>query len=121
MSDEYESLYQAVGKRIRELRIQKGMTQAELAEKARLSLPVISRIETARTKIWLETFTKLAEALEVSPNDILQLDTAADTADYPREFSELLAGCSVSEVDMILKIAGQVKTTICNSKTNSDA
>ncbi len=51
MEEQYLAFYQRIGARIRELRIQKGMSQAELAEKAHLSLPVISSLENARSKI----------------------------------------------------------------------
>lgn len=120
MEDQYLAFYQSIGARIKEIRIQKGMSQAELAEKAHLSLPVISSLENARTKIWLVTFAKVAEALEVSADDILRLNTPAPSTSYPEELTNLLSGCTSSEVEAILKIAKQVKSTIQDQKKEYD-
>lgn len=108
--------YQTIGARIRELRIEKGMSQAELAEKAQLSLPVISSIENARSKTWLITFAKVAEALQVSADDILRLSTPGSTASFPAELAQILEDCSPNEVEAILKIVKQVKSTFVNQK-----
>lgn len=116
MEDKYLDFYQTIGSRIRDIRIQKGMSQAELAEKAKLSLPVISSLENAHSKIWLVTFAKIAEALEVSPNDILRLNTPAASAGFPDELTEILEGCSPSETESILKIARQVKSAFSTQK-----
>lgn len=119
MSDQYTAFYERVGARIRDLRIQKGMSQAELAEKAHLSLPVISSLENARTRIWLVTFAKVAEALQVSADDILRLNTPDSVAGYPEELSEVLKDCSASEMDSILKIIKEVKASFENQKKES--
>lgn len=116
MEDLSREFYQLIGSRIRDIRIQKGLSQAELAEKAKLSLPVISSVENARSKIWLVTFARIAEALEVSADDILRLSTPPSSASYPEEFSELLGNCSASELEAILKIVRQVKATFDSQK-----
>ena len=116
MEDLTMEFYQVVGSRIRDIRIQKGMSQADLAAKASLSLPVISAVENARTKIWLITFARIAEALEVSADDILRLSTPPSTASYPDEFAEILKDCSAGEIEAILKIAKQVKSTLEKQK-----
>ncbi len=109
MTDQEQEFYKAIGTRIREIRIQKDMSQSDLANKAKLSLPVISTVENARSRIWLSTFAKIAEALEVSADDILRLPTPPSNASYPDEFTEYLKDCSASELDAILKIVKQVK------------
>ncbi len=111
MEGQFTDFYKTIGERIREIRVQKGMSQAELAEKAHLSLPVISSIENARSKIWLVTFARIAEALQVSANDILRLNTPVASSGYPEEMTELLEGCTPAECESILRIAKQVKST----------
>ena len=108
--------YKNIGNRIRELRLQKGMSQTELAEKANLSVPVISDIENSHSKIWLITFSKIAEALGVSANDILRLNTPESIAGFPEEFAEILKDCSPEETESILQIAKQVKSTFDSQK-----
>ena len=83
--------YKTIGSRIRDIRVSKGISQADLAEAAKLSPPVISSLENGRSKIWLITFAKVCEALQVSANDILRLDTPAAINDYPKEFTSLIA------------------------------
>jgi len=58
-----------LGNRIRELRMGKGMTQQELAEKSELSLPFINMIENNKRNVSLETLVKLLKVLEMSLSD----------------------------------------------------
>ena len=110
--------YKTIGSRIRDIRISMGINQADLADAAKLSPPVISSLENGHSKIWLITFAKVCEALQVSANDILRLDTPAAINDYPKEFTSLIADCSSSEIESILKIAQEVKSSI--RKQNSE-
>ena len=115
MQDQME-FYKIIGSRIREIRISKGFSQAGLAEKAKLSPPVISSLENGRSKIWLITFAKVCEALQVSANDILRLDTPAAINDYPKECTALISDCNSSEIESILKIAKEVKASFRKQK-----
>ena len=117
MQDQAE-FYQTIGARIKDIRVKKGISQAELAEKARLSTPVISSLENGHSKIWLVTFAKVCEALQVSANDILRLDTPSAINDYPKEFTALISDCNSSEIESILKIAKEVKASIRKQKTD---
>lgn len=47
-----------VGSRIKAVRISRGMSQADLAVEASVSLPLISNIERGKTGMQLETFAK---------------------------------------------------------------
>ncbi len=49
-----------------------GMTQAQLARKANLSLPYIGRLETGRHDPKVGTLLKIAQALGVSVVDLLE-------------------------------------------------
>jgi len=60
------------GIRIKEIREQVGMTQAELSEKSGLSQEHISRIENGKFTPNVKTADKLAEALGVTLMDILK-------------------------------------------------
>ena len=57
-----DARYKAIGARIREVRIQKNMSQAELAEKAFISVPHMSEVENGKTKLRLSTFVYITEA-----------------------------------------------------------
>jgi len=73
------------GKKIRALRNQKGISQETLAEKAQLSLRTIQRIETGETEPRGDTFNRLAAALEVDIEELID-----EPAERPRSFLALL-------------------------------
>lgn len=101
-----------VGSRIRELRVQKGMSQATLAEKANLSLPQISSIELGKSRMLLSSFIRITEALQVSADLLLRPDVPEVKNIYKSEFSELLNDCTVKEIEAILKIVKELKDTM---------
>ena len=68
----------------------------------------------------LDTFIKIAEALQVSTDSILRPDVPEVNALYQKEFSELLADCTPSEMESILSIVNQVKATLHQPKNNDD-
>ena len=108
-----------VGSRIKAVRISRGMSQADLAVEASVSLPLISNIERGKTWMQLETFVKVAEALQVSADYLLRPDVPEVKAIYHGEFAELLEDCSASEMETILKIVREVKASM-HKKQNND-
>ena len=50
-----DARYKAIGARIRDVRIEKNMSQADLAEKAHISVPHMSEVENGKTKLRLST------------------------------------------------------------------
>lgn len=66
--------YEKVGQRIRELRISKGMTQADLSAIVDCSNNHLSHIETAQCKVSLNMMLKIAYALDTGL-DYFLLDT----------------------------------------------
>lgn len=60
-----------LSQRIKELRMQKGWTQQELAQKAKLAKPLISMLETGERHPSEEVLKKLCEAFDINEEDIL--------------------------------------------------
>lgn len=60
------------GLRVKSLRKNNGMSQNELAEKSGLNRPYISGIEQGKRNVSLEVIEKLAEALEVKINLLME-------------------------------------------------
>lgn len=52
---------QIIGSRIREVRVKKGMSQAELAAKANISLPHISDLELGKSRMMLASFVRITD------------------------------------------------------------
>lgn len=60
-----DELVKSVGKRIKELRVKHGMTQADLAYKSNMEESAFQRIETGRTNPSIKTLLKISNALNV--------------------------------------------------------
>ena len=69
---------QDLAKKIKELRIRRGLSQEELAQNSGLSLRTIQRIENGETIPRGDSLTKLASALQVSPDEILDWQLTED-------------------------------------------
>ena len=104
--------YKIIGSRIRECRLARNMSQAQLAEKARVSLPHISAIENGKSTLLLPTFIHIIEALQISADALLRTDIPEVNTIYQTEFSELLSDCTPKELDAILSIVKEVKRSM---------
>lgn len=100
------------GDRIRLYRIEKKMSQQELAEVAKLSTPHISNIEQGKANCSITCFFRILSALNISADAILRSDTIAVNQIYQSEFADILSDCSTHEMDAILKIVRQLKSTM---------
>lgn len=104
--------YIALGQRIRDLRRKRGLTQEQLAELADLSTPYVSHLERGSKKASLAVLVRLAESLEVTADQLLSGNQAADqTAFYP-EVQDLLGDCSVLERVVLTEIVCAAKRSI---------
>lgn len=63
--------YVKIGKKIKQIRISKGLTQEEIATAAEISLSHMSNIETAKTKVSLKTLAKISRILECSLDELV--------------------------------------------------
>lgn len=108
----------ALGQRIKAVRIERGMSQAELAEKANVGLPHISDIERGKTHTKILTFARIAEALQVSADDLLRINIPQVKVLYQSELAEFLKDCTPTEMDSLLQILRQVKAAFQTSQRN---
>lgn len=65
------TIYEKLGKRIRDLRKKAGLSQEELAEKAKLDLTSISEIESGLRNPSLKTIHKIALALKIQVKELI--------------------------------------------------
>jgi len=61
------------GKRVREERLKRGLSQEDLADKAGVHRTYIGMIERAEKNITLENIDKIAKALDVKISSLLKL------------------------------------------------
>ena len=86
--------YQAIGTRVRRLRKARGLTQQTLAELSDQEPSNISHIERGATKLSLPTLVNIANALEVTVDELLCDSLPASRNVLEREVDQLLADCS---------------------------
>ena len=67
----YKMKKSELSKRVKELRTRKGLSQEQLADQAQLSLRTIQRLETGETEPRGDTLKRLAQALDVAPDDLI--------------------------------------------------
>lgn len=96
--------YKKLGKRIKEERLKKNLTQERLAESINLTGVYISHIENASTKPSLETVVNLSNALNVTP-DFLLFDSLYKSKEYLNdEIAKLLKQCSNDELKLVVRL-----------------
>ena len=111
-------LNKRIGARTREVRIQQMMSQADLADKAHISLPHVSELELGKKGMKLSTFIQIAEALQTSTDRLLRPDIPEVNGIYQNEFSELLSDCTPTEIESIIRIIKELKTSMHSKKDN---
>lgn len=112
MADYDQELLKQIGERIRDKRIALGMSQAELAVKAGLALPRISKIEHAKGEMKLTTFIRVAEALQVSTDELIRANVPSTVEMNKAAFSDILSDCTLGEQNAILSTVKQMKTAM---------
>lgn len=65
---------QKLGLRVRSLRIRRGMTQENLAERINRSVDMVSKMETGASAPSFESLKRLSGALEVSMHDLFDFE-----------------------------------------------
>ena len=108
--------YKIIGKRIKEFRLKKQMTQAYLAEKSNIELTTVSHIERATTKVSLPTLVCIANVLEASPDKLIYTNITKNSHISISIIEELLADCTPSEICAIVEIIKTTKSILRNKK-----
>ena len=97
--------YSIIGVRLKQARINKKITQEDLAEKLDVSVTYISRIERGSTTINLRRLAEICNLLDVSMGEILD-DVSPKSPSYLNNaFNDLLKNCPPEKMDLIYKIA----------------
>lgn len=97
--------YKAIGKRIKVARIRMEITQEKLADKVSVSPTHLSNIETGSTRVSLTTIVKIANALNVTVDDLLCDNLVKARPQFERDMQSLLDDCNDHEVRIAYKVA----------------
>ena len=92
------------GKRIKELRKQRNLTQEELSEKLGVFQKQIGNIETGTTFTTMANLAKLAEVFDVDIKDLFEFDHQKPREEMVGEINDLMAVSSDEKLKTIYRI-----------------
>lgn len=108
---------QTIGMMISSLRKEKGMTQLELAEKMGVTDKAVSKWERNLSFPDINSIPKLAEILDISVDDLIQVKTEAKENISKNKVDEIVdialkgIGIAMGIAVIVLSVLGELKTT----------
>lgn len=91
-----------IGNNLYKIRKSKGLTQAEVAEKADFSDRTYADIERGSTNMRIETLLKICDALNITPNDILVTNNDFEITE--QYIADTIKDCTNNEKETALKL-----------------
>ena len=96
--------YYAIGQRIRKYRKPKGLSKEPLTEIVDISTTHMSHIETGNTKLSLQVFVDLAEALQVNVDSLLTDVNMTNKQQTYQEIMDILDQCTPAQAQALKEI-----------------
>lgn len=97
------------GKRLRELRLERGLSQSSLAERADVTPEYVSRIERGQVGPSMEVVERLAQALFVEPRELFEFGAGTTGADPAIvRLMDLARSGNTEQRQLILRLAETV-------------
>jgi transcriptional regulator with XRE-family HTH domain len=112
-------ILKGIGARIRQARLERKLSQANLADMLSISVPYVSDIERGQTNCSVTIFAAIAEALNVSADWLLNINTASSKAHRRNDLSTLLDDCTAEETEIIIKTIKALKASLISGRSNS--
>ncbi|MNW41019.1 HTH-type transcriptional regulator SinR [compost metagenome] len=115
---EGDILLTLVGARIKTLRTQMGLSQVELAERAKSQDTYIGEIERGNRNISLKMLAKIADALEVSVDDLFEFGEIKETESLLKQQQHIeivkskLESRSLEDVRLVQRMLDDLFNTI---------
>jgi len=104
--------FKLIGRRVREVRSERGMSQQELAARCKTSAQYLSQIENGRKQASLQVLVAVAEVLEISLNELLTGNQVNNPLEYQRDMVRLLADCSSYEKRVLFEMLLSMKAVL---------
>lgn len=108
--------YKDIGNRIKIKRKQKGITQERLAELTGISIPHMSNIENANTKVSLSVLVNIANALECTVDELLCSNLTINTNATNSIINDIFDGCTKEEKAIIIDVMESLKKSFIEHK-----
>lgn len=101
--------YVSIGQNIKKFRVEKGLIQNKLGEKSGIEPSNISHIERGATKVSLPTLVSIANALDVSLDEIIYDSLVKNEHIKIKLIDEIIQNCNSEEMSALIEI---IKTTL---------
>ena len=109
--------YADIGHRIKQKRIEKGLTQEKLSERIGIGPSHMRHIESGSTVPSFEVFISILNTLDCSADELLCRETLAAKPLLNSWLSELIADCDPTETKILTDIVISAKQTLRKNKT----
>ncbi|MDE6052971.1 MAG: helix-turn-helix domain-containing protein [Lachnospiraceae bacterium] len=103
--DSRKDLYKIIADNIKRERERMHITQAELAEKADISVDTVKSIELGRRSMSLDSYLGIVQALETSPYALINSEQSEK---YIERFTFMVFKRSESEIEFVLHMVEQL-------------
>ena len=101
-----------IGSRIRELREQQHLSQADLASEVNVSVSYISHIENGNKQASIEIYITIANVLGVTVDELLYGNQVNDPTAYQTDMDIILSDCNNFEKKVIYEMSKTLKMII---------
>ena len=98
-------MYDLIAENVRKERRRRCISQADLAERAEISVDTVKSIENGRRTMSLDTYLRIVKALDVAPFDLMDRGL---TDNYIERFIFIINRRSDQEIEFVLYIAEQL-------------
>ena len=108
--------FDSIGKKVKQIRLRKGVTQEQLAEAVGVGVTHISHLETGSGTVSLKVFLAIVNYLECSADEILCKEISLARPILNSWMSDLVADCNPDEVKIISDTVVALKQTLRKNK-----
>ena len=109
--------YADIGRRIKEKRTEKGLTQDKLSEQIGIGPSHMSHIESGTTVPSFEVFISILNALECSADELLCREVRAAEPLFNHWLVELVADCDPTEIKILSDLLIAAKRTLRRNRS----
>ncbi|MBQ7450418.1 helix-turn-helix transcriptional regulator [bacterium] len=103
------SIKNLLGKRIKEIRKEHGLTQEEFAEMINISQRTLSGIEVGKNFLTSQTLDKILEVFEMQPDDLFKLKNLRSAKELKKEITKALENMPEHKIRVIYSIVDAIK------------
>ena len=97
-----------LGKRIREVRILRNLTQEDLSELTDIGASSISKIESGHFHPTDENLEKIAKALKIEPHKLYMFNHQKDTKSLLEDLENILKSATDDEIKLVYRVVTSI-------------